>query len=417
MIDAVIVGSGPYGLSIGAHFRQGGIRFRIFGRAMDSWLSHMPQGMLLKSEGFASNLYGPANDFKLSAYCAQNGIPYADLGRPVPLQTFASYGLAFRDKHVPELEEKLVTRISQSPNGYEVQLDTGESLTAKRVIIAVGITHFAYLPDKLAHMPKEFLTHSFEHSDLERFRNRRVAVIGSGASATDLAALLLESGADVHLIARDAVLKFHSKMVERSLWEKIRIPNSGIGQGLKSRLYADAPNLFRYLSEETRLRIVRSHLGPAGGWSMKDRVIGKVPTLLGSTVSSARIADGRVLLQLQNANGDISTLAADHVIAATGYKADIRRLYFLDPELSRQIRAVHSTPVLSSNFESSVSGLHFVGLTSANSFGPVMRFAFGARFAARRLTGFFSKSSAMRRSVIAVPAVSSSSRAISREAR
>jgi hypothetical protein len=42
--------------------------------------------------------------------------------------------------------------------------------------------------------------------------------------------------------------------------------------------------------------------------------------------------------------------------------------------------------VLSSNFESSVPGLYFTGLVAANSFGPVMRFAFGAGFAARRLT-------------------------------
>jgi hypothetical protein len=42
---------------------------------------------------------------------------------------------------------------------------------------------------------------------------------------------------------------------------------------------------------------------------------------------------------------------------------------------------------LSSRFESSVPGLFFVGALSANTFGPLTRFAFGAGFAAERLVG------------------------------
>jgi cation diffusion facilitator CzcD-associated flavoprotein CzcO len=56
MIETAIIGAGPYGLSIAAHFRSRGISFRVFGRPMDSWLRHMPKGMHLKSDGFASNL-------------------------------------------------------------------------------------------------------------------------------------------------------------------------------------------------------------------------------------------------------------------------------------------------------------------------------------------------------------------------
>ena len=40
---------------------------------------------------------------------------------------------------------------------------------------------------------------------------------------------------------------------------------------------------------------------------------------------------------------------------------------------------------LSANFESSVPSLYFVGLASANTFGPVMRFTLGAGYTARRL--------------------------------
>ena len=54
-----IIGAGPYGLSIAAHLRERGADFRIFGTPMGTWREQMPKGMLLKSDGFASNLSDP----------------------------------------------------------------------------------------------------------------------------------------------------------------------------------------------------------------------------------------------------------------------------------------------------------------------------------------------------------------------
>src|SRR5205814_22989 len=144
---------------------------------------------------------------------------------------------------------------------------------------------------------------------------------------------------------------------------------SGLGGGLRNRFYETAPMLFRYLPQQTRLRIVRTWLGPAGAWPVRDRVA-QIPLLLGHTLRGADFHDGRVRLQLANRNGEEYELASDHVIAATGYKVDVRRLPFLNKELIMQVRSVEHAPILSSAFESSVSGLHFVGLSSANTFGP-----------------------------------------------
>src|ERR1019366_1767293 len=94
--DVAIVGAGPYGLSLAAHLKAAGISFRIFGSPMGFWLNHMPRGMHLKSEGFASSLYDPESSFTLQAYCSESGLPYADMGSPVPLEEFASYGLEFQ---------------------------------------------------------------------------------------------------------------------------------------------------------------------------------------------------------------------------------------------------------------------------------------------------------------------------------
>ena len=121
MIDTVIVGAGPYGLSIAAHLRHRGIPFRIFGRPMDSWLNHMPRGMKLKSDGFASDIYDPEKAFTLRQFCAERGIRYADTGIPVEIDTFTSYGLAFRDRMVPELEDKLVAMPAFTPVGMRAK--------------------------------------------------------------------------------------------------------------------------------------------------------------------------------------------------------------------------------------------------------------------------------------------------------
>ena len=111
-----------------------------------------------------------------------------------------------------------------------------------------------------------------------------------------------------------------------------------------------------------------------------------VPCLLGCTPQRAEIQDGNVRLHLRAADGSEREILTEHVIAATGYKVDLERLTFLSAEIRSKIKIVKGSPVLSSSFESSVPGLYFAGVAAANSFGPVMRFAFGAGFAARRLT-------------------------------
>ncbi|MGA2564246.1 MAG: monooxygenase FAD-binding protein, partial [Steroidobacteraceae bacterium] len=78
-------------------------------------------------------------------------------------------------------------------------------------------------------------------------------------------------------------------------------------------------------------------------------------------------------------------IEVDHIIAATGYKVAISRLEFIDQAIQSCIRAVADTPILSRHFESSVPGLYFIGIAAANSFGPLLRFAYGARFAAQRV--------------------------------
>jgi thioredoxin reductase len=403
MLNTAIIGAGPYGLSIAAHLRRRGIPFRIFGRTMDSWLAHMPKGMMLKSDGFASNIYDPDQAFTLAQFCRERGIPYADAGLPVRLDTFTAYGLAFRDRMVPELEDRLVSSVERIQYGFKLRLEDGELFEAGTVILAVGITHFDYVPENLANLPSEFLSHSALHREVEPFRGRDVVVIGGGASALDLAGLLGEAGANVQLVSRAKELKFHSQPTgkPRSGWQQIRHPQSGLGPGMRSRFFADAPGAFYYLPERIRLEAVRRSLGPSGGWFIRDKVIGKMPLHLGYAPQSANVQDGKVHLKLRSEDGSERELVTGHVIAATGYRVNMDRLQFLSPEIRSNVKALNRAPILSSSFESSIPGLYFAGVSAANSFGPVMRFAFGAGFAARTITHALEKS--VSRAVASVP--------------
>jgi thioredoxin reductase len=379
--DVVIVGAGPYGLSIAAHLSQSNVSFCIFGKPMETWLTAMPRGMHLKSDGFASSLSDPESSLTLGQYCRQNKLPYAHTGRPVSVDTFSRYGLAFQQKFVPMLEQKLVSAIRRSSAGFTVELDTGEALEARRIVVATGISNFSHLPSSLQGLPSTFVSHSSEHAELVKFSGKDVVVVGRGASAIDIAALLQEAGANVRLVARKRTLGLNNPP---SLKQRILLPQTGLGPSWKSWFFANCATIFHHLPERSRLRWVQSHLGPAGCWFMADR-IARVPQLLGNTPVSVKVVGNRVLLELLK-DGAHHTIKADHIVAATGYRPSLDRLKFLEPNLRASINSAANTPVLSPYFESSVSGLYFVGPVAANSFGPLMRFAFGANYAARRLS-------------------------------
>lgn len=393
MKNTLIVGAGPYGLSIAAHLNHAGVSFRIFGRPMDSWISHMPKGMMLKSDGFASDLYDPQGALSLKKFCAERDIPYADTGKPVPLETFCAYGLAFQERMVPNLEETNVVQVERIPGGFRVHLENGETAEGRRVVLAVGITHFENLPETLAHLPAQYFSHSSANPEVDNYRGRKVVVIGAGASALDMAGLMHDAGVDIELVSRKPEINFHGAPTgkKRSLWQRLTRPSSGLGPGLKSLFFAESPLAFHYLPENLRIESVQKALGPSGGYFIKNKVVGKVPLHYGYSPEVAEVRDGKVHLTLRGLGGTRKEIVADHIIAGTGYRVSLDGLQFLSEDIRSAVQQANGSPVLSVNFESSVPGLYFTGLASANSFGPVMRFAFGAKFTAQRLAKVLKK--------------------------
>jgi thioredoxin reductase len=394
LTDIAIIGAGPYGLSIAAHLRRQGINHRIFGAPMHNWRTRMPQGMLLKSDGFASNLMAPGGEMSLADYCAQRGIPYADEGIPVASENFIAYGDAFQARYVPDLDPRRVVGVAQTGERFSVELDDGEIVGAAKVIVAIGISDFGVLPPHLSHLPREYATHASDHAAMDAFKGREVAVIGGGSSAIDISALMHEAGASVQIVTRRPELSFHSftDPATRTLSDRLRHPGTGIGQGWRSVAYTKAPLLFRFLPDATRLHIIATSQAIAGGWPMRDRVTGKVPVKTGLAPQSAEIRNNRIHLDCVAANGTATTVSADHAILCTGYRVDLRKIAFLDPGLRGAIEAAANTPLLSRHFESSVPGLYFVGPASAPSFGPMFRFVYGAEYTAPRIAAHLARS-------------------------
>jgi cation diffusion facilitator CzcD-associated flavoprotein CzcO len=360
---------------------------------MEVWREHMPKGMLLKSDGFASNLSDPALELTLGKFCNDRGIPYDDTHIPVAIETFIDYAIDFQKQRVPQLDTRRVVRIERDAEHYSVELEGGETVFARRVVIAVGVSHFAYVPPILAGLPAHLASHSSSHGDPSAYRGKKVIIIGAGASAIDLAALMYECGVDVTVAARSPAIEFHipPRPGPRSFWQRVRNPSTGLGPGWKSRFYTAVPGAFRYFPKERRLRIVRRHLGPAPGWPMRKRIEGKVPIHLGQSIAAAQPQNGGVRLSFAAKDGSIAEQESEHVVAATGYRPDLERLTFLGQSIRGGVRTFAKAPVLSPDFQSSVPGLYFVGIASVYDFGPIMRFAYGADFTARRLARHLSR--------------------------
>jgi FAD-dependent urate hydroxylase len=386
--ETVIVGAGPFGLSIAAHLQAAGADFRIFGRPMNRWLSQMPLGMFLKSEGRASSLSDPLGEHTIGRYCAAHGLPYDDRALPVSIETFTAYALAFQRELVPCVEELYVTRIEASGDGFDLTLENGAGLRARKVIIATGLEHTAYMPPCLGNLPSELRSHSGDHRNLARFRDRDVTVIGGGQSALETAALLREAGAHVHVVVRKPAVRWNSppRLGRRSLYQRLRCPLSNLGEGPQLWAYSNLPQLFRHLPRHTRISKVRTVLGAAGAWWLRPRVEAKVELLTGVLVSGAAARGGRVALTLSGENPGSTALTTDHVIAGTGYRYDLGRLPFLSVALKEQLGTEDHRPILSMDFESTVPGLYFTGIASAYHFGPSMRFIDGVTHTAHAVS-------------------------------
>ncbi|MEU9480917.1 FAD-dependent oxidoreductase [Streptomyces sp. NPDC048191] len=391
----VVIGAGPYGLSVAAHLRAAGVPVRIFGEVMGSWRHAMATGMFLKSTPDATDLSAPEPGGRLSDFRRLHGESELTELTPIPCDVFVRYGQWFRHRYVGDVDPARVVDVDRGPSasGFVVGLDDGRQLAAAAIVVATGLNGLACIPEELLRLAPEgpgagaLVSHTSHHSDLSRYAGQRIAVIGGGQSALESAALLHEAGAHVQVLVRDRRVRWGSVPQPDRPWpQRLAQPASPLGTGWTLAAVCRAPGGVRRLPVAARLLLFRRALGPSGGWWLRHRVEDVVPVRTSCRVIRAEASDSTARLDLTGPGGS-ERLTVDHVLAATGYRLDIDALAFLAPALRRGIVCVPGSkaPRLTSMFETSMPGLYVTGSLAAPMFGPMMRFVAGTEYAAARV--------------------------------
>lgn len=373
-----VIGAGPYGLSAAAFLRAAGVKPVVFGNTMKFWRDNMPERMLLRSGLRDSSIASPNRSHPLERWASEER---RELVVPIPIEDFRDYAHWYQRKLVPDVDPRKVEQVRRENGAFSLTLEDGEETHLDKVIVAAGLEPFPRVPTQLSALPSSVMSHSSQHSDLGRFRGQQVAVLGSGQSALESAAILRESGAQVEVIYRAAAIKWLSDPRNAGKQKRLRWRSAPTGIcGPRSSWITAAPDLFRNVPSNVRER-VRGCAGPAGGYWLRERMA-EIPMRAERTITSAMPVDGHLRLELS----DGSERLVDHLLLGTGYHVDIRGYRFLAEELVKEIELSGGFPVLRPGLESSVSGLHFIGATAAWTFGPVMRFVTGSWYAAPAVT-------------------------------
>ncbi len=374
----VIIGAGPYGLSLAAHLKGQNAPHLLFGKPMEFWRK-MPPAMFLKSSWSSLNLSDPAHAYTLHRFSKAHGIAKQD---PVALQHFLNYTEWFQQQTAPKVDETYIQTLAPDGKNFHLELTDGRTLKAQRVVVASGIAPFAHIPDFASQLPSSLVSHTQDHMDYAGFKGKRVVVVGRGQSAFEAAALLSEAEAEVELIARGPVIWIDRRLYRyTSFAKRIFYPPSDIGPAGVSWIVA-FPLLFRRFPDKTRVSIDTRSVRPAVAPWLRPRVEGRFAVTPNTTVVNATEKGEGVSLTLS----DGSTREVDHIVLGTGYKLDVQALTYVDRSLLQQVQTHDGYPLLNQWFESSVPHLYFVGSLAGYAFGPLCRFVTGAGVPAKQIT-------------------------------
>jgi FAD-dependent urate hydroxylase len=353
MLDVAIVGTGPYGLSLAAHAKKAGLKYKAFGYPMDFWKSKMPPNMYIRTLLEYTSLADPNNEFTLTKYQAEKRLIFS---YPLPRSIFVDYGLWFIKQIDILIEEVLVTQIRNQKKFFEIQTEKGTSFQAKNVIIAVGLRNAQYIPSNLTSLPKEFVSHTSNYTNFDKFKNKHVLVVGGGQSAWEAAALLHKSKAKVELAYR----RPHRFDPDRNT-------------NAKQQELADK---FFYFSQEEKEKVRSQFEKPTVSDFLVPLVEGKViqrPNTSITNVSKTKANKVHVIFNNQ------ASIVVDHIIAATGYRFTPYRLPFLQTMIGNIDITESGEPVVNEYFESTVPNMFFAGPATAFCHGPAYRFIAGVR--------------------------------------
>lgn len=246
--DVVIIGGGMAGLSAGAAlFKEGIYNIKIFDQNSSGSEGPWVTFARMKTLRSAKEITGPALEIPhltfhawFEAQWGQDAWKQLD---KIPNDVWMQYLIWYREVMQLPMENhwKLLT-ILPMEEGFELEFEKfGQKrfVKALKVVLATGRDGFGgvNIPDFVQGLPQNTYAHTIQKIDFKSLKNRRVAVIGVGASGFDAAAVALETGAkSVDMLMRrerlPCVNKFASlyyksfsygfyKLSDHSRWEFI----------------------------------------------------------------------------------------------------------------------------------------------------------------------------------------------------
>ena len=380
-LDVAVVGMGPYGLAVAAAL--GTRNVAVFGTPLRTWRELMPSQMQLRAAWDDMSLTPRGSRGDLDDWLRSSGRPRVE---PMRVDDFIAYCDWFRDRFVPREVHADVVGIDDAPDGLEVATADGRRFVTSQVVLAVGATPFARVPEPFGGLVGSGVELAATFDGYERLEGKRVVVVGAGQTAVEAAARALDGGAQVELLARSQLVWFADREphVPRSplrqrLYE-FAYPAVGYGPPLLNRLVL-YPDLFARLPAPLRRRLTARLLQPGGSPWLRERVEGRAQVSERVRTVTAERVDGQLVLALD----DGSTRVVDLVLAAAGYRFELDRLAYLSGRIRERIAIDDSWPRLDSEFRTTHPRIAFVGYAAEGRFGASARFVLGARFAAPRV--------------------------------
>ncbi len=314
--NVAIIGGGQTGSTLAFALRRAGVgKVSILEAAPDAartgiWLTAARMNLLRTPKGLPGPEFGiPALGFQ-AWYEARHGQAAYEALERIRRTDWAEYLAWF--KTFLGIEPRYgtrVTRIEPAGDHFRLHLETpagGSVETARKIILATGFRGGggAYVPDVLTrNLPRARYSHTEDPIDFAALRGKTVGVIGAAASAFDAAGVALENGAAaVHLFCRrDTVAAtpvIGARFFAGAIDHYHALPDAD--------RWFHAVRFFRAGSMPTPDAIERAvafpqfHLHLSAPWTSAAEKDGQVETSIGGT-----------------------TYRMDHVIAGTGYSADL----------------------------------------------------------------------------------------------
>ncbi len=365
----LVVGAGPFGLSLATYLKHKNIEHIQVGYSMDYWKNHMPKDMYLRS---ACDWHLDAvNEDTIMKYLESQNLKPADV-EPLTLDFYLGYAKWFQSQKRLAPRPAWVKTLNRADDSFHAVLDDGSEIEAQKVVLAVGLRYFKNIPEEYKTLfPEDTFHHTAELVDFSMLKDKRVLIVGGRQSAFEWAALIHEQGAkEIHLTYRHDTPAF-----EPSEWAWV---NPILGD------MVNQPAWFRNLSQEEKDQVGkrmwaegRLKLEP---WLVKRISKDTITTHPHTHVTQCKDLSSR---ELQITLSDNATLMIDHVVMATGYKMDITRIPLLaNGNLVDQISTKNGFPILDEGFQSSVPNLYFTGFPAAQDFGPFFGFTSAVRTSA-----------------------------------